>query len=113
MTGRGYLLALFVVPVVAGVYLLCEPALRSSTPQCDGIIEEYGDAERSGPMKPGQTCNLYDFADGRSAGTRTYEQQKKAQDEEARSDYLTGGWWLVYGAAGLFAVSRPGRSRRS
>ncbi|AIV35795.1 hypothetical protein LMJ38_12680 [Streptomyces sp. R1] len=112
MTGRGYLVALFVVPVVVGVYLLSEPTFTGGTPQCDGIIEEYGDSERSGPMKPGQTCDLYDFHDGRSAGTRTYEQQKKAQREEAKENRRAGGWWLAYGAAGLFAVSRLGRRRR-
>ncbi|MER7057565.1 MULTISPECIES: hypothetical protein [unclassified Streptomyces] len=112
MTGRGLVLGLFVVPVVVGVYLLCEPAFVGGTPQCDGIIVEYGDSERSGPMQPGQTCNLFDFTDRRSAGTRTYDQQKKAQDDEATEDYWVGGWWLAYGVAGLFAVTRLGRERR-
>ncbi|MFA3876621.1 hypothetical protein ABS735_23505 [Streptomyces sp. MMCC 100] len=113
MTFRGLLLGLFVVPVVVGVYFLTEAATADGTPQCDGIIEEYGDAERSGPMKPGETCDLYDFTDGRSAGTRTYEQQKKAQDEEATDDYRAGGWWLAYGLTGLaVATAHLGLKRR-
>ncbi|MGW5787777.1 hypothetical protein ACWEWK_27775 [Streptomyces sp. NPDC003757] len=105
MSFRGLLLGLFVVPVVAGVYSLAEAATAGDTPRCAGIIREYGDAERSGPMKPGETCDLYDFTDGRSAGTRTYEQQKKAQEAGAADDYRTGGWWLAYGVAGLAVVS--------
>ncbi|WP_217171280.1 hypothetical protein [Streptomyces sp. AC512_CC834] len=112
---RGPLVGLFVVPVVVGVYLIGEAATADDTPQCDGIIVEYGDSERSGPMKPGQNCNLYDFTDSRSAGTRTYDQQKKAQDEEATSDYWTGGWWLAYGVVGLAVVTtrRDPKRRRS
>jgi hypothetical protein len=102
---RGLLLCLFAVPVVVGAYFLTEAATAGGTPQCDGIIEEYGDAERSGPMKPGETCDLYDFTDGRSAGTRTYEQQRKAQDADAGRDYWTGGLWLAYGVAGLTVVT--------
>ncbi|CAM5431708.1 hypothetical protein STENM223S_07793 [Streptomyces tendae] len=105
MSFRSLLLGLFVVPVVAGGYFLTEAATAGGPPRCDGIIEEYGDAERSGPMKPGETCDLYDFTDGRSAGTRTYEQQKKAQEDGAADDYRTGGWWLAYGVAGLTAVT--------
>ncbi|MFF4472764.1 hypothetical protein ACFYZ3_24755 [Streptomyces sp. NPDC001599] len=105
MSFRGLLLGLFAVPVVVGGYFLTEAATADGTPQCDGIIEEYEDAERSGPMRPGETCDLYDFADGRSAGTRTYEQQRKAQEEGAADDYRTGGWWLAYGAAGLAVVT--------
>lgn len=105
MSFRSLLLGLFAVPVVVGAYYLTEAATADGTPRCDGIIEEYGDQERSGPMKPGETCDLYDFADGRSAGTRTYEQQRKAQDEGAADDYRTGGWWLAYGVAGLAVVT--------
>ncbi|WP_282087723.1 hypothetical protein [Streptomyces tendae] len=105
MSFRSLLLGLFVVPVVVGVYFLTEAATADGTPQCDGIIEEYGDAERSGPMKPGETCDLYDFTDGRSAGTRTYEQQRKAREEEASAGYRTGGLWLAYGVAGLAVVT--------
>ncbi|CAM5618342.1 hypothetical protein SVIOM342S_00537 [Streptomyces violaceorubidus] len=86
MSFRGLLLGLFAVPVVVGGYFLTATATADGTPQCDGIITEYGDAERSGPMKPGETCDLYDFTDGRSAGTRTYAQQQKAQDAEATRD---------------------------
>ncbi|MER6338659.1 hypothetical protein [Streptomyces tendae] len=105
MSFRSVLLGLFVVPVVVGGYFLTRAATADGTPRCDGIIEEYGDAERSGPMKPGETCDLYDFADGRSAGTRTYEQQRKAQEEGTADDYRAGGWWLAYGAAGLAVVT--------
>ncbi|MFD5312184.1 hypothetical protein ACGV4K_23105 [Streptomyces sp. WAC8370] len=114
MSFRGLLLGLFVVPVVVGGYFLTQAATADGTPQCDGIIEEYGDQERSGPMKPGETCDLYDFSDGRSAGTRTYAQQKKAQEEDRRSDLRTGGLWFGYGAVGVIAVAhrlRPGRRR--
>ncbi|MET8487656.1 hypothetical protein ABZV76_27595 [Streptomyces tendae] len=105
MSFRSLLLGLFVVPVAVGGYFLTRAATADGTPRCDGIIEEYGDAERSGPMKPGERCDLYDFADGRSAGTRTYEQQRKAQEEGTADDYRAGGWWLVYGAAGLAVVT--------
>ncbi|OMI87922.1 hypothetical protein BSZ07_21000 [Streptomyces sp. M1013] len=105
MSFRGLLLGLFAVPVVVGGYFLTEAATADGTPRCDGIITEYGDAERSGPMKPGETCDLYDFTDGRSAGTRTYAQQQKAQDAEATRDYWTGGLWLAYGVAGLAVVT--------
>ncbi|MFE9706771.1 hypothetical protein [Streptomyces sp. NPDC005930] len=104
MSFRSLLLGLFVVPVVVGGHFLTEAATADGPPRCDGIIEEYEDAERSGPMKPGETCDLYDFTDGRSAGTRTYEQQKKAQEDGAADDYRTGGWWLAYGVAGLTVV---------
>ncbi|MDT0613815.1 hypothetical protein [Streptomyces lancefieldiae] len=100
MTRRGLALALFLlVPAVVGAVIVVRAATADGTPRCDGIIKEYGDAERSGVMKPGETCDLYDFADGRSAGTRTYDQQKKAQEEEASDDYLVGGLLLVYGLA--------------
>lgn len=113
MSFRGFLPGLFAIPVVVGVYFLTEAATADGTPQCDGIIKEYGDAERSGPMKPGETCDLYDFTDGRSAGTRTYAQQKKAQEEAAADGYRTGGWWLAYGVAGLAVVTaHPGLKRR-
>jgi hypothetical protein len=102
---RSLLLVLFLVPVAVGAYVLTEAATADGTPRCDGIIEEYGDAERSGPMKPGQTCDLYDFTDGRSAGTRTYAQQQKAQEEGAADGYRTGGLWLAYGVAGLAVVT--------
>ncbi|EHN78949.1 integral membrane protein [Streptomyces coelicoflavus ZG0656] len=105
MSFRGLLLGLFAVPVVIGGYFLTEAATAGGPPRCDGIIQEYGDAERSGPMKPGETCDLYDFTDSRSAGTRTYEQQRKAQEEGAAADYRAGGWWLAYGVAGLTAVT--------
>jgi hypothetical protein len=110
---RGLLLGLFAVPVVVGGYFLAAAATADGTPRCDGIIQEYGDAERSGPMKPGETCDLYDFADGRSSGTRTYEQQKKAQEEARSSDLRTGGLWFGYGATGvLVVVGRLGPKRR-
>ncbi len=92
---------LFLLPAVAGAFFLGGAATAGGTPHCDGVIKEYGDAERSGAMKPGETCDLYDFADGRSAGTRTYDQQKKAQEEEASDDWLAGGLLLAYGLAGL------------
>ncbi|MGQ5596000.1 hypothetical protein ACUJ8N_18445 [Streptomyces sp. ESR1.13] len=114
MSLRGFLLVVFAVPAVVGVYVLTAALTADGAPRCDGIIEEYGDAERSGPMKPGETCDLYDFSDGRSAGTRTYAQQKKAQEEDRRSDLRTGGLWFGYGAVGVIAVAhrlRPGRRR--
>ncbi|CAL9299779.1 hypothetical protein [Streptomyces sp. SudanB91_2054] len=104
MRFRGLLLGLFLLPAVVGAYLLAGSATEDGTPRCDGIIEEYGDAERSGPMKPGETCDLYDFADGRSQGTRSYEQQRKAQETKASKHGLVGGVCLVYGLAGACAV---------
>ncbi|MFJ8547340.1 hypothetical protein ACIRFH_36305 [Streptomyces sp. NPDC093586] len=113
MRVRGLLLALFLVPVAVGAYFLSRAAAADGTPRCDGIITEYGDAERSGPMRPGETCDLYDFADGRSAGTRTYDQQRKAQEQRASHDRLTGGLWAAHGLAGVLVVVsglRPARS---
>ncbi|MFF9493950.1 hypothetical protein [Streptomyces flaveolus] len=104
MRVRGALLGLFLVPVAVGAYFLCRAATADGTPRCDGVIVEYGDAERSGPMEPGETCDLYDFTDGRSAGTRTYDQQRKAQEERAADDRLTGGLWAAHGLAGLIVV---------
>ncbi|MEV6885874.1 hypothetical protein [Streptomyces sp. NPDC051135] len=114
MSFRGLLLGLFVLPVVAGGYFLTEAATAGDTPRCAGIIQEYGDAERSGPVKPGETCDLYNFTDGRSAGTRTYEQQKKAQEDGAADDHRTGGRRLAYGVAGPTVVTAhhfPARRR--
>ncbi|WP_225635173.1 hypothetical protein [Streptomyces solaniscabiei] len=54
MRARGALLGLFLVPVAVGAYFLFRAATADGTPVCDGTIVEYGDAERSGPMKPGR-----------------------------------------------------------
>ena len=63
-------------------------------------------------MRPGFRCTLYDGRTMRITGTRTYEQQKNAQDEQRRHFCTEGALLLTYGLAGLGAVSASYRPWR-
>ncbi|MGI5375436.1 hypothetical protein ACQEV2_14535 [Streptomyces sp. CA-251387] len=119
MRSRGVLVALFLLPLAWGLVSLASGRAVSVVPECPGLqLDDVGE-EHPGRMRPGFTCAVgYDNATGRSTGTRTYDQQKFAQETERDGRYLRGAGYLAYSAVGLtvLAVSGPlrllGRPRR-
>ncbi|MFI7415199.1 hypothetical protein ACIBU0_41855 [Streptomyces sp. NPDC049627] len=111
MRFRGVLLALFLLPLAWGLITLASGRAVSVAPKCPGLqLDEVGE-EHPGRMRPGFTCAVgYDTATGRSTGTRTYEQQKYAQEQERDGRYLRGAGYVTYSAVGLAVLAANGRS---
>ncbi|EKX60520.1 hypothetical protein STRIP9103_03138 [Streptomyces ipomoeae 91-03] len=99
-------LVLFLIPVVLGLADLVRAVAVPGAPECPGIaLDEVGE-EHPGPMRPGFTCHLYDdWTTMRPTGTRTFEQQKNAQDAERDDHYARALGYIAYGIAGLVVVA--------
>ncbi|MFF7330336.1 hypothetical protein ACIQU5_26875 [Streptomyces sp. NPDC090306] len=103
MKHRGFFVVMFLVPLCVGLVVLGLGLAVPRAPQCPGYIVEYEDEERSGPMRPGETCNLYDYAANSSSGTRSYDQQRVAQSQHRVRLEQAGAVLTGYGAVGFLA----------
>ncbi|MFI5678081.1 hypothetical protein [Streptomyces cellulosae] len=108
MKFRGVFLVLFLLPLLWGLITLAKGAATSVAPHCDGLQLGADGEEHPGRMRRGFTCHIDYALDGRSAGTRTYDQQKYAQIRERRGYLVQGTVYVTYGAAGLVVLVSAG-----
>ncbi|MCL8014808.1 hypothetical protein [Streptomyces sp. AS02] len=111
---RGVLLALFLLPLLWGLITLARGASSDGVPECPGLqLGEDGESH-PGPMRRGYTCAVsYSTATGRSTGTRTYDEQKYAQEQARSGLYWRGAGHVAYGTAGLLVLTATRLSRRT
>jgi hypothetical protein len=106
MRFRGVLLVLFLLPPAWGLITLVRGPATPVAPRCPGLQLDKEGEENPGRMRPGFTCVIsYDTATGRSTGTRTYDQQRYAQQTDRNNHFQRGIGYVAYGAAGLAPVT--------
>ncbi|WP_093908495.1 hypothetical protein [Streptomyces sp. cf386] len=111
---RGALVALFLLPLLWGLVTLARGASSYGAPECPGLQQGEDGESHPGPMRRGHTCAVsYSTENGRSTGTRTYDQQKYAQERDRSGLYWRGAGYVAYGTAGLLALTATRLSRRT
>ena len=105
MKFRSGLTLLFLLPVAWGVFSLLGSVAAATGAPCPGIVLGEDGEDYPGPMRPGQTCALYDG--GRPTGTATYQQRKNAQAGRHDDLLVRGMVYTAYGLAGLAALWLP------
>ncbi|MFI6933156.1 hypothetical protein [Streptomyces sp. NPDC050287] len=101
-------LVLFLLPLAWGLITLAQGRATPVAPHCDGLQLGADGEETPSRMRRGFTCYIDYSLDGRSAGTRTYDQQKYAQERERSRYYLHGTLYIAYGTAGLVVLASAG-----
>ncbi|OIJ64988.1 hypothetical protein [Streptomyces mangrovisoli] len=104
MRFRRALLALFIVPVVVGLFLIARGAWVPDGAQCPGMMVDDESEERSGPMSEKDVCDVYSYRTNLSYGTRTRIQQLNYQDQQRGHYYKTGVLLTGYGLLGSAVV---------
>ncbi|MET7619258.1 hypothetical protein [Streptomyces sp. NPDC005408] len=107
-------LALLLLAVVVGLLFVAAGLRgRSADVVCPGENSPAGSQgeEVPGPMHPGDTSCAVILPGGKYGGTRTYEEQKSIQVQEARHDVWIGAAVIAGGGAGIVWIGLRGGMR--